>query len=126
MALALVGIGVIAGRLSVSTRAAYDSGRLAGYVQGEREGEAQGIREGRALQQPVPTASAFDAGYVAGANDVFGGYDGGWPPGSVYIITLGPGGTGITYRIASRVILQPGVDYYLCADQRSICQESRR
>jgi hypothetical protein len=24
------------------------------------------------------------------------------------------------------VILQPGVDYYLCADQHSICQESRR
>jgi hypothetical protein len=117
----LVG-GVLIGRLSVET----NDGRLAGYVQGLREGEAQGLREGRVLQQPVTSATAFNEGYAAGANDVFAGYDGGWPLDATYVITLVPGRDGITYRIASRQMMQPGVNYYVCSAKGRLCQESRR
>jgi hypothetical protein len=106
----LVG-GVFLGRLTVDADAGRltddpDAGRLAGYVQGLREGEAQGLREGRVLQQPADSATAFSQGYAAGANDVFGGYDGGWPLDATYIITLAPGKNGITYRIASREMVK--------------------
>jgi hypothetical protein len=66
-----------------------------------REYEA-GVRDGRALQAPPDARHAFDDGYQAGANDVFGGYDGGWDLDRPYVITLKKGGDGITYRIASR------------------------
>jgi hypothetical protein len=65
-------------------------------------GRAQGVQEGRALQQPAGSREAFAAGYAAGANDVFGGYDGGWSFGRPYVITLARGRDGVTYRIASR------------------------
>ena len=61
-----------------------------------------GIQEGRALQQPAQARDAFKAGYAAGANDVFGGYDGGWDYDRPYVITLKKGGEGVTYVIASR------------------------
>jgi hypothetical protein len=61
-----------------------------------------GIQEGRALQQPAQARDAFKAGYAAGANDVFGGYDGGWDYDRSYVITLQQGSNGITYRIATR------------------------
>ncbi|HKT00354.1 MAG TPA: hypothetical protein VJT31_12545, partial [Rugosimonospora sp.] len=97
-------------------------------------GHADGVREGRALQGTVgvPAAGrqaardAFDAGYAAGANDVFGGYDGGWDVSAPYVVVLVPGGTGVTYRIGSRTRLLTGVTYYLCPDGRSLCQASRR
>jgi hypothetical protein len=41
-------------------------------------------------------------GYVAGANDVFGGLDGGWSVGQPYVITLDRGSKGITHRIKDR------------------------
>jgi hypothetical protein len=65
-------------------------------------GRAQGVAEGRALQQPAPSRAAFAAGYAAGADDVFGGYDGGWDLGRPYVITLARGSGAVTYRIASR------------------------
>ncbi|MEN3303885.1 MAG: hypothetical protein V7603_87, partial [Micromonosporaceae bacterium] len=102
----------------------------AGYAEGLRDGRAQGVQEGRALgqTQPLPAQSrdaaraAFDAGYVAGANDVFGGYDGGWSPGVPYLVTLGHPGGPIGYRILSRTEMVPGVSYYLCPDGRSVCR----
>ena len=50
-----------------------------------------------------PTAGAtYNAGYRAGREAAFAGYDGGWAYGVPYVISLQPGGPGITYRIASR------------------------
>jgi uncharacterized membrane protein len=63
---------------------------------------AAGVREGRALQVAPSSRAAFKDGYDAGANDVFGGYDGGWDYGRPYVITLRKGPDGITYAIASR------------------------
>jgi hypothetical protein len=61
-----------------------------------------GVRDGRALQVSPEERDTFDDGYQAGANDVFGGYDGGWDLDRPYVITLKKGEDGITYRIASR------------------------
>jgi hypothetical protein len=74
----------------------------AGGDPGFDAGRAQGVQEGRALQVAPAARSAFEAGYAAGANDVFGGYDGGWDLGRPYTITLAHGSDGVTYRIASR------------------------
>jgi hypothetical protein len=78
--------------------AAEAKGRAAGL----REGRALGVSEGRALQIPASGRRAFRAGYVAGANDVFGGFDGGWSFRTPYVITLVHGKRGVTYRIDSR------------------------
>jgi hypothetical protein len=80
------------------------------YSTGFRNGWSVGIEEGRAAQValPLPVASrtvarnAFEAGYREGADDVFGGYDGGWDLSRPYVITLVAGHSGITYRIATR------------------------
>jgi len=78
----------------------------AGHDAGVREGRAAGLQEGRALQatgsSPHSTRAAFDAGYAAGANDVFGGFDGGWSLSEPYVITLARGSGAVTYRIDSR------------------------
>jgi hypothetical protein len=50
-----------------------------------------------------PTAGAtYDAGYRAGREAAFAGYDGGWAYGVPYVITLKRGAPGVTYRIDSR------------------------
>ena len=46
--------------------------------------------------------AAFAAGYAAGANDVFAGFDGGWSLSQPYVITLARGSGAVTYRIDSR------------------------
>jgi hypothetical protein len=138
--LALVGIAVVVGlvavgRLTSGAGAArttgYEAGRSAGYADGLREGRAAGVQEGRALQvQPsLPPGSqdaaraAFNTGYTAGANDVFGGYDGGWSFGTPYIVVLTRSSNGaITYQIKSRVEMQPGVSYHLCPGSTTLCQ----
>jgi hypothetical protein len=88
-------------------------------------GYAAGVRDGRAEQatvgRPADDKAVFDSGYAAGAADAFGGYDGGWDRGTPYVIVLSAGGPGVTYRIASRTALAPGVDYYLCPDGRTLC-----
>jgi hypothetical protein len=90
--------GFVLGRTTADT----DAGRDAGA----REGRAAGLEEGRALQatgsSPPGTRAAFDAGYAAGANDVFGGFDGGWSLSEPYVITLARGRGAVTYRIDSR------------------------
>jgi hypothetical protein len=69
-----------------------------------------GLIEGRALQESLslrgssrPLArAAFRDGYAAGANDVFGGFDGGWRFGAPYVVSLVRGSGAVTYRIATR------------------------
>jgi hypothetical protein len=91
---------------SPATAASTATARAAGL----REGRAAGLSEGRALQASEAAAPgarratrrAFAAGYTAGANDVFGGFDGGWSLSTPYVITLRRGSGPITYRIDSR------------------------
>ena len=73
-----------------------------GYPAGLRAGRADGLREGRALQIAPADRQAFDAGYTAGANDVFGGFDGGWDLSTPYVVRLARGSGAVTYRIDSR------------------------
>jgi hypothetical protein len=116
-AVLVAGTGLLVGRLTaphqvVSPIASSDSS----YAAGVSAGEAIGVREGRALQEGAalpadarrPVEDAFDAGYVAGANDVFSSYDGGWLTGVPYVITLVRGDGAITYRIASRAQVRDG------------------
>jgi hypothetical protein len=99
----------------------------------QTEGYRDGLRDGRAVQLTLslPPGSrdaaraAFDAGYAAGANDVFSGYDGGWGLSTPYFITLSQGTGGVTYRIDTRTPLREGVNYYLCPRTHKICQEPR-
>ncbi len=93
-------------------------GMLAGHASGVHQGRAVGIREGRAagveegrtlqLGESLPRDTrraarrAFRAGYVAGANDAFGGFDGGWSLTKPYVITVRRGSGAITYRIDTR------------------------
>jgi hypothetical protein len=126
---------VAVGRATAGTATArsdgYQLGRISGYADGLHDGRAAGLQEGRALQAPLTLPSgergaakaAFDAGYAAGANDVFGGYDGGWGIGSPYVVVLTPAGNGITYRIQSRIPMQRGVNYHLCPHSTVLCQE---
>ena len=99
---ALAAGGFALGRGTADTHAGHDAG--------VREGHAAGLQEGRALQatgsSPRTIRAAFDAGYAAGANDVFGGFDGGWSFGTPYVITLRKGSGTITYRIDSRRLKQ--------------------
>lgn len=106
----------------------------AGYGAGLAAGRAQGVQEGRALQEGLAlpadardvATAAFNSGYRAGANDIFGGYDGGWSIGTPYLVTLDAGSGGVTYRISSRTSVQRGVNYHLCPQRPAICQEPRR
>ena len=108
----------------------YQEGHARGYADGTRDGRAAGLREGRALQVPLRLPSgagdaataAFKAGYAAGANDVFGGYDGGWDTDRPYVVVLTAAGNGIVYRIRSRTPMQPGVTYRLCPNSTVLCQ----
>jgi hypothetical protein len=100
-----------------------------GYADGFRDGRAVGVQEGRALQVgqlgPSGSQDAFNLGYAAGANDAFGGYDGGWSRSVPYLVVLGPGEGAITYRIVSRTELRPGTAYFLCPDSSAVCSEAR-
>jgi hypothetical protein len=86
---------------------------------------AGGYWLGRAtVGKPTPPDRGYDAGYVAGAGDAFGGFEGGWDHNVPYVIVLNPG-TDSGYRVASRVALSPGVNYYLCPDGHTVCQQRR-
>jgi hypothetical protein len=115
LACALAAGGLVAlGRGSADLDGAREEGRAAGVREakaaGLREGRAAGLSEGRAVQagESAPAGSrsatrrAFAAGYTAGANDAFGGFDGGWSLSTPYVITLRRGTGAITYRIDSR------------------------
>jgi hypothetical protein len=135
----VIGTGLLLlGRLTADAHGAHQAGYRAGYQAGQsdgnadglRVGEAQGREEGRALQAgstlPPDAQAAFTAGYSAGANDAFNGYDGGWGLNEPYLIVLEKGDSQITYRFSSRTTIQSGINYYLCADGHSICQQPRR
>ncbi|MFI7541568.1 hypothetical protein [Actinoplanes sp. NPDC049599] len=121
--LILVGAGVFwAGRVTgAGPRPAADRGYDAGHVDGVREGRA----EQATLNLSATDKAIFESGYAAGATDVFAGYDGGWDHNAPYVIVLAPGGPAVTYRIASRMRLEPGVDYYLCPDGHTLCRRPR-
>ena len=129
---ALVALGRSTADPAPARRTAVD--RSDDYFAGLQVGEAQGRREGRALQEGIalpakaqrPVRAAFDDGYVAGANDVFAGYDGGWTIGAPYLVTIAEASGHIVYRIKTREQLKPNVNYYLCPDGHSLCQEARR
>ena len=126
---------VVIGRVTASRAGSGDAvGRSNAYFAGLLAGQADGRRQGRALQEGVALPAgarravrqAFDAGYAAGANDAFAGYDGGWTMSVPYVVTLEPGSGAIVYRIASRTVLKPGVDYYLCPNGHGVCQRPSR
>ncbi|GAA5195850.1 hypothetical protein GCM10023322_63440 [Rugosimonospora acidiphila] len=134
LAIVAAAAGLVAvSRATAGTGAARDRGYARGYAAGVTAGHAAGLREGRAIQltQALPTdrqqaaRAAFDDGYAAGANDVFDGYDGGWGLSAPYVIVLAPAGDSITYRIASRVGLDPNTDYYLCPGSTRLCHRPR-
>jgi hypothetical protein len=122
------------GRVSVNPTRAKPVEQSDQYFAGLQAGEAEGRRDGRALQEGAglpkssrrPVHDAFEAGYVAGANDAFAGYDGGWTIGVPYVITLAEATGEIVYRIKTREPMQAGVDYYLCSDGRSLCEQPHR
>ncbi len=122
------------GTRSVDEAHARESGYRSGYFAGLQAGEAQGREEGRALQagsevSPAarePVQAAFTDGYAAGANDAFGDFDGGWALARPYLVTVVSGSGPIVYRISARLPVQPGIEYYLCPDGRSICEAPRR
>jgi hypothetical protein len=108
------------GRSTVGQPTPPDRGYAAGHADGVREGRA----EEATLNLPADDKAVYDTGYVAGAGDAFGGFDGGWDRNAPYVIVLSPGNT-ITYRVSSRVQLSPDVDYYLCPDGHTVCQQHR-
>jgi hypothetical protein len=129
-----VGIALAAGLFTLGRVTSDEGDSRAGYLSGLRQGESRGIAEGRALQlsEAAPKGSrdavrsAFDSGYSAGANNAFGGYDGGWYVSTPYIITLVKGSGPITYDLSSRTLMRTGIDYYLCPHARTICQQPHR
>ena len=130
VAAALVWIGRASAQHGATSQAAKDDAYFAGLL----AGEAQGRREGRVLQEGAslpansrqPVTDAFNAGYAAGANDAFAGYDGGWSLSVPYVITVVEGSGQIVYRISTRTPVVANVNYFLCAGGHGICQAPRR
>jgi hypothetical protein len=115
--------------LVVIGRVTANRGGTSDYLDGLRRGRAEGVEQGRAYQEALSlragsrrvARAAFEAGYAAGANDVFDGYDGGWDLARPYVVTLERGHGAITYRIASRTLMSPGRVYRLCAHAHAVC-----
>jgi hypothetical protein len=128
---------VMVGRLTADTTPTHGSAQPVDqsdeYFDGLQVGEAQGRREGRAIQEGAalpagsrrPVQDAFDAGYAAGTNDAFAGYDGGWAIGLPYVVTIAEGTGDVAYRIKTRDPIEAGVNYYLCPSGHDLCQEHR-
>jgi hypothetical protein len=86
------------------------------------------LRDGLALAsrhvKHVPIARAsYEAGYLAGREAAFEGYDGGWSYATPYVVTLARGG-GVTYRIATRLPMARGLAYSACG--RAVCTRRAR
>jgi hypothetical protein len=132
-----VGLAAVVGAFLIGRgTAAHPAARpssIGGYVAGLRDGAAQGREVGRALQlgAELPAGDrhlardAFRAGYTAGANDVFAGYDGGWTYRAPWLVVLSPGSGAIEYRIRDRTPLEPGISYFLCPGGHAVCHEPR-
>ena len=61
----------------------------------------------------------YRAGYLAGREDAFGSFDGGWGYGEPYVVVLRRGSPEITYAVAERWPMRPGVEYRACG--RAVC-----
>jgi hypothetical protein len=122
------------GRTTADTSRPASRQNIGDYFDGLRVGEAEGRRQGRALQEAdaLPATDrrlvhdAFNAGYAAGQNDVFAGYDGGWTLRVPWVVTLERGGAKVDYRIAGRTQLESGVDYFLCRGGHALCTHPHR
>jgi hypothetical protein len=137
IALAIAGGFFLIGHLTVDSSGArdkaYQSGHTDGYFDGLNAGENEGRQEGRALQaaSTVPAGSqqvaqdGFNAGYVAGENDAFGNFDGGWALSVPYVVTVARSQSGAVYRITNRTLLAAGTAYYLCPDGHTVCTAPR-
>ena len=81
---------------------------------------------GRSLRPSTEHArsAAYRRGYLAGREDAFSGYDGGWAYGQPYAVVLRPGGPDITYRVAQRWQLVPGREYRACGHR--VCSRAVR
>jgi hypothetical protein len=66
----------------------------------------------------------YTAGYLAGREDAFSGYDGGWGYGEPYIVVLRRAGPRITYEFAERWPMLGGVEYRACG--RRVCSRPAR
>jgi hypothetical protein len=96
-----------------------------------QQGYDEGLSVGRALQAgdalPADTkdvaTKAFEAGHRSGLEDSFAGYDGGWNLGQPYVVVIGKGTGGATYRIESRELLRRGVAYQLCKKATAVCSQ---
>jgi hypothetical protein len=76
------------------------------------------------VRTPPAARGSFTAGYLAGREDAFSGYDGGWSYATPYIVILRRGGRRITYRFARRWPMVPGNEYRICG--RTVCSRSAR
>jgi hypothetical protein len=68
--------------------------------------------------------ASYHSGYLAGREDAFGNFDGGWGYGEPYIVELKRGSPQITYAIADRVTMEPGLEYRVCG--RKLCTRPAR
>jgi hypothetical protein len=96
--------GVSSAEVATREAASYERGLGDGLIEG-RALEGTRWLHGRTRQV---ARAAFRDGYAAGANDVFGGFDGGWRLGAPYVVSLASGKGAITYRIATRAPAPPG------------------
>ena len=69
--------------------------------------------------KPAAAPGSYRAGDLAGREDAFGDFDGGWGYGDLYVVVLQRGGPRITYRVARRWPMLPGVEYRICG--RTLC-----
>lgn len=131
---ALLAAGLfVLGRVTAPTPHRHATTEVGDYFDGLRVGEAQGRAEGRAIQEGAelpkndrrPVHDAFRSGYTAGTNDAFAGYDGGWALHVPWIVTIEEGSGQVAYRIKDRTQVEPGVDYFLCPDGRTLCHRKR-
>ena len=79
---------------------------------------------GRATAHRGHVPSSYRAGYLAGREDAFGSYDGGWGYGEPYIVILRRPSPQITYAFAERWPMQPGREYRACG--KTVCSRPSR
>ena len=89
-------------------RTVLDRGRRSGFAEGIRAGRRDGTRLGR----------------VAGRQDAFANFEGGWEIGQWYLVNIRPGDDGARYAIGARVPVKRRSWYSVCRDVH-ICRRER-
>ena len=79
---------------------------------------------GRSSAHSSKPTERYEAGYLAGREAAFGEYDGGWGYGEPYIVVLRRGSPRITYAIAQRWPMLPGLEYRACG--KTVCGRRAR